>query len=88
MHIESIEFLQIPGTDKDCITTMSLNPSPAKGATIQYPGGRGGGGAGGFFQINNFGRTSREINNLLQELFYINNKSWNFQRAAEPGWNK
>ena len=31
-----------------------------------------GGGLEGFFEINNFGRTLREINNLLQELFYIN----------------
>ena len=39
-----------------------------KGATIQFPGG----GGGGVFLINNFGRTLREINNSLQELFYIN----------------
>ena len=40
------------------------------GATIQLP--MGGGGASVFFEINNFRRTLREINNLLQELFYIN----------------
>ena len=40
-----------------------------KGATIlRFPGG----GGWSFFEINNFGRTLREINNLLQELFYIN----------------
>ena len=31
-----------------------------------------GGGAGVFFEINNFGEALREINNLLRELFYIN----------------
>ena len=31
-----------------------------------------GGGGWSFFEINNFGQTLREINNLLQELFYIN----------------
>ena len=34
-----------------------------------YFQGRGG---WSFLKINNFGRTLREINNLLQELFYIN----------------
>ena len=38
-----------------------------KGATIRFPGG-----CWNFFEINNFGRTLREINNLLQELLYIN----------------
>ena len=40
-----------------------------KGATIRFPGG---GGGKSIFEINNFGRTLREINNLLQELFHIN----------------
>ena len=40
------------------------------GATIQSPGGEG--EAGVFFEINNIGRTLRDINNLLHELFYIN----------------
>ena len=31
-----------------------------------------GGGGGLFFKLNNFGRARCEINNLLQELFYIN----------------
>ena len=33
---------------------------------------RGGGGGRSIFEINNFGGTLREINNLLQELFHIN----------------
>ena len=33
---------------------------------------QGGGGLEFFFEINNFWRTLREINNLLQELFFIN----------------
>ena len=39
-----------------------------KGATIRFPGG----GGRSIFEINNFGRTLREINNLLQEMFHIN----------------
>ena len=31
-----------------------------------------GGGGRRIFEINNFARTLREINNLLQELFHIN----------------
>ena len=37
-------------------------------------------------ETNDFWLTLHEINNFLQELFYIN--FWNFQCAAEPGWRK
>ena len=40
-----------------------------KGATIKLPGG---GGGRSIFEINYFGRSLREINNLLQKLFHIN----------------
>ena len=39
--------------------------------TIRFPWGEGG-AVRSIFEINNFGRTLREINNLLQELFQIN----------------
>ena len=46
---------------------------PDKEAPFDFQGGGGleifrGGGGWSFFLINNFGRTSREINVLLQEL--------------------
>ena len=45
-----------------------LFPSPLGGGPFNFQGG----GGLEFFLINNFGRTLREINDLLQELFYIN----------------
>ena len=39
------------------------------GAPLNF---QGGGGSGVFFEINNFGQTLHEINNLFQEMFYMN----------------
>ena len=50
-------------------SAVQSQEAESKGATIRFPGGRGG---RSIFDINNFGRTLREINNLLQELFHIN----------------
>ena len=37
-------------------------------------------GGGSIFEINNLGQSLPEVNNIFQELFYIN-----MQSAAEPG---
>ena len=46
-----------------CVRSKTTYTS--EGATIQFPGG----GGWSFFEINNFRRTLRKTNNLLQELF-------------------
>ena len=56
-------------TETSTLPDAYRDKSLFRGATVQFPGGGGGGLS--FFEINNFGRTLRVINNLLQELFYI-----------------